>query len=112
MGGAKKEIFSSGMGFAFLTAVEVLDGFSSEWCFFRRYNCKCFGHCFICLPGITMEGAADHKISFITIRPVQTQCFRELTCGTNAKVTMDKPIGFQLIYTPSIKAQKSLNGLI
>jgi hypothetical protein len=25
---------------------------------------------------------------------------------------MDKPIGFQLIYTPSIKAQKSLNGLI
>jgi hypothetical protein len=25
---------------------------------------------------------------------------------------MDKPIGFQLIYTPSIKAQKSLNDLI
>jgi hypothetical protein len=24
-------IFGSGMGFAFLTAVEVLDGFSSEW---------------------------------------------------------------------------------
>jgi hypothetical protein len=28
---AKKLIFGSGMGFAFLTAVEVLDGFSSEW---------------------------------------------------------------------------------
>jgi hypothetical protein len=33
MGGAsqKQLIFGSGMGFAFLTAVEVLDGFSSEW---------------------------------------------------------------------------------
>jgi hypothetical protein len=37
---------------AFLTAVEVLDGFSSMGCF-CRYNCKCFGH-FFCL-GITME---------------------------------------------------------
>jgi hypothetical protein len=29
--------------------------------------------------------------------------------ATNARITMDKPIGFQLIYTPSIKLP---NGLI
>jgi hypothetical protein len=58
-------IFGSGMGFAFLTAVEVLDGFSSEWGASRRYNCKCFGYCFICLPGITMEATDHTKFSFI-----------------------------------------------
>jgi hypothetical protein len=74
------------VGFAFLTAVEVLDGFSSEWVL-GDIIANASGTA-ICLPGITVEGAADHTkifFSYHAIRPVQTQCFRELTCGTNAK---------------------------
>jgi hypothetical protein len=53
------------MGFAFLTAVEVLDGFSSEWGASSGDIIANASDCFICLPGITVEGAADHtKIFF------------------------------------------------
>jgi hypothetical protein len=75
------------MGFAFLTAVEVLDGFSSEWgassgdiianasgtaLFVRNYCGR-------------SSGSHQNFLFIPPIRPVQTQCFRELTCGTNSK---------------------------
>jgi hypothetical protein len=96
-----------------LTAVEVLDGFSSEWGASSGDIIANASALLVSQELLWKEQRITPKFSFHTTQyAVQTQCFRELTCGTNSKITMDKPIGFQSIYTPSIKAQKSLNGLI
>jgi hypothetical protein len=53
-----------------------------------------------------VEGAADHtKIFFHTTQYAQ---YRPNVLGSSLaeqmlRITMDKPIGFQLIYTPSIR---------
>jgi hypothetical protein len=74
------------MGFAFLTAVEVLDGFSSEWVLLPDIIANA-SDCFICLPGITMEGAADHtKFSFHTTQYAQYRPnVLGSSLGTNSK---------------------------
>jgi hypothetical protein len=58
-------------GICFLTAVEVLDGFLLNGCFFRDIIANASA-LLICLPGITVEGAADHtKFSFHTTQYAQ-----------------------------------------
>jgi hypothetical protein len=65
-------------------------------CFFR-YNCKCFGHCLFVSQELLWK-EQDHKIFFSYHAIHSTDpMFRELTCGTKGS-TMDKPIGFQLIF--------------
>jgi hypothetical protein len=64
-----------------LTAVEVLDGFLLNGVLLPDIIANASGLLYLS-PGI-MEGAADHTkifFSYHSIRPVQTQCFREFTC--------------------------------
>jgi hypothetical protein len=74
------------MGFAFLTAVEVLDGFSSEWGASSDIIANASGTALFVSQEYCGRSSGSHQIffSYHAIRPVQTQC-RELTCGTNAK---------------------------
>jgi hypothetical protein len=100
-------------GICFLTAVEVLDGFLLNGCFFRDIIAN--ASALICLPGITVEGAADHTkifFSYHAIRPVQTQCFRELTCGTNLKDYNGQTYWLSVNLHSFYKGSKNLNGLI
>jgi hypothetical protein len=74
-------------GFAFLTAVEVLDGFSSEWgASSGDIIANASGTALLSQELLWKEQRITPKFSFHTTQyAIQTQCFRELTCGTNAK---------------------------
>jgi hypothetical protein len=84
-------------------------------CFFRDIIANASGTAlFVSQELLWKEQRITPKFSFHTTQYAQ---YRPNVLGSSLaeqmlRITMDKPIGFQLIYTPSIKAQKSLNGLI
>jgi hypothetical protein len=53
-----------------LTAVEVLDGFSSEWGA-SSGDIIANASALLCLPGITVEGAADHTKIFFSYHAIR-----------------------------------------
>jgi hypothetical protein len=62
----KKRIdLRTSLGFAFLTAVEVLDGFFFRMGCFLEYNCRSFRDGFIRLQELYGTGSAVHQILFI-----------------------------------------------
>jgi hypothetical protein len=74
-------------GICFLTAVEVLDGFSSECASSGDIIANASALLYLSPRNYCGRSSGSHQnfLSYHAIRPVQTQCFRELTCGTNAK---------------------------
>jgi hypothetical protein len=51
--------------FAFLTAVEVMDGYSAEWVFWG-HNRKCCWNSFVCFTRIDLAGTAHYTQIFIS----------------------------------------------
>jgi hypothetical protein len=103
------------MGFAFLTAVEVLDGFSSEWGASSGDNCKCFGTAlFVSQELLWKEQRITPKFSFHTTQYAQ---YRPNVLGSSLAEQMLKDYNGQT-YWLSVnlhsfyKGSKSLNGLI
>jgi hypothetical protein len=70
-------------GFAFLTAVEVF----FEWgASSGDIIANASALLYLSPRNYCGRSSGSHQnFLFIPIHPVQTQCFRELTCGTNAK---------------------------
>jgi hypothetical protein len=101
-------------GFAFLTAVEVLDGFSSEWgASSGDIIANASGTALLSQELLWKEQRITPKFSFHTTQyAIQTQCFRELTCGTNSKDYNGQTYWLSVNLHSFYKGSKSLNGLI
>jgi hypothetical protein len=100
-------------GIFFLTAVEVLDGFLLNGCFFRRYNCKCLALLYLSPRNYCGRSSGSHQ-NFLFIPHAQ---YRPNVLGSSLAEQMLKDYNGQT-YWLSVnlhsfyKGSKSLNGLI